>query len=326
MNPFPKLFFIPVRLAILLSVAFAAAPSAVLGCSVCGCSLSSDWAAQGYGMLPGFETGLRFEYFEQSDLRSGSSSVDRAALTFPNESEIQQRTLNRNTWLDLNYVVNTSWAASVSVPYHDRFHTTIVDGDTDISTSRASGIGDVRLLARYQRFGTTHSFGLQFGLKLPTGRFDQNFAEGPQAGELLDRGLQLGTGTTNLILGASWFARPNANLGTFLQATLEQPLAARAGFLPSTSVNLSGGIRWLNSSRFTPQLQLNIRTETREHGAEADTANSGGTIAYLSPGVTAGLAADASAFVFVQLPVYQRVNGLQLEPNWLLSVGLRWKL
>jgi len=73
------------------------------------------------------------------------------------------------------------------------------------------------------------------------------------------------------------------SLGTFVQATLEQPLAARAGFIPSTSLNLSGGVRWLNSSRFTPQLQLNLKAEGREHGVEADTANSGGTIAYLSP-------------------------------------------
>jgi hypothetical protein len=304
----------------------AAAAASGFACSVCGCSLSSDWAAQGYSMLPGVETGLRFEYFEQSDLRSGASSVDRDALTFPNGNEIQQRTVNRNTWLDLNGVVNSSWAVTMSVPYHDRFHTTIAAGDSDVSASRASGLGDVRLLARYQRSGTNNSYGLQFGLKLPTGRFDQNFATGPQAGELLDRGLQLGTGTTGLILGASWFARPRVNLGTFAQATLEQPLAARAGFLPSTGLNLSGGVRWLNTSRFTPQLQLNIKTESREHGAEADTPNSGGTIAYLSPGITAELAARASAFVFVQLPVYQRVNGLQLEPRWLLSLGFRWRL
>jgi hypothetical protein len=60
--------------------------------------------------------------------------------------------------------------------------------------------------------------------------------------------------------------------------------------------------------------------------AEADAANSGGTIAYLSSGVTAELATGASAFIFVQLPVYQRVNGLQLEPRWLLSLGFRWRL
>ena len=308
--------------------AFGCASSgpAALACSECGCSLSSDWAAQGYPTMFGFEAGLRHEYFDQTDLRSGTGSVNRAALTFPNNQETQQRTLNRNTWLDLNYVVDSSWAITAAVPSHDRFHSTIAEGDTAISTSHASGLGDVRILGRYQEPGRTQSFGVQFGFKLPTGRFDQNFAVGPQAGAPLDRGLQLGSGTTDLLAGASWFARPAVNLGCFAQALLDQPLAARAGFLPSTSLNLSGGIRWLNTSRFTPQLQLNIHGENREHGAEADTANSGGTLAFLSPGLTAELAPNSSAYVFVQLPIYQRVNGLQLEPKWLLSVGLRWKL
>jgi hypothetical protein len=313
----------PAVLALVGFTLIASSPS--FGCSVCGCSLSSDWAAQGYAMTPGFDVGLRFEYFEQSDLRSGTDSVDRSTLTFPNDDEIQQRTVNRNTWLDLNYVGNTAWAFSAAIPYHDRFHTTIAAGDMDISTSHASGLGDIRLLARYQKFSPEHSVGLQFGLKLPTGRLDQNFAEGPQTGELLDRGLQLGTGTTDLLAGASWFARPTTTLGCFAQAMLDLPLAARNGFLPSTSLTISGGVRWLNSSRFTPQLQVNVKAEGREHGAQADTPNSGGALAYLSPGVTAEVTPTSSAFAFLQLPVYQRVNGLQLEPNWLLSVGARLK-
>jgi hypothetical protein len=116
------------------------------------------------------------------------------------------------------------------------------------------------------------------------------------------------------------------NLGCFAQVTFQQPLAERAGFIPSTSVNVSTGVRWLNSTSFTPQLQLNLKSESREHGAEADTPNSGSTLAYLSPGLTAELGTGATGYVFVQLPVYQRVNGLQLEPKWLLSVGLRWIL
>jgi len=309
-----------------LTLAALAGITTAHACSVCGCSLSSDWAAQGYTTMPGLEAGVRFEYFEQSDLRSGTGRVDRSTLTLPNDDEIQQRTVNRNTWLDLNYVVNSSWGFSAAIPYHDRFHTTIAEGDTAISTSDTRGLGDVRLLARYQKSSMTESVSFQFGLKLPTGRFDQDFIAGPQTGELLDRGLQLGTGTTDLLVGAAWFTRPAVNLGVFAQVMLDQPLAARQGFLPSTSVTLSGGVRWLNSSAFTPQLQLNVKQESREHGDQADTTNSGGTIAYLSPGVTAELATHTSAFAFVQLPVYQRVNGLQLEPRWLFSVGVRWRL
>jgi hypothetical protein len=313
-------------LASLLAFFLLGDSSRSFACSSCGCSLSSDWAAQGYDTTPGVELGVRFEYFEQSVLRSGMDRVDRATLTFPADDEIQQRTLNRNTWLDLNYVVNSSWAVTASIPYHNRFHTTIAEGDMDISTSRARGIGDVRILARYQRPGLSRSFSFQAGFKFPTGRFDQNFAAGPQSGELLDRGLQLGTGTTDLLAGAAWFARPTTNLGLFVQAQLDQPLAARDGFLPSSSLTLSSGVRWLNSTHFTPQLQLNVKTESREHGAEADTANSGGSLAYLSPGITAEIGRQASGFVFVQLPVYQRVNGLQLEPKWIVSVGARIKL
>lgn len=312
-------------LPLLLCGGLLAAPALTSrACSVCGCSLSSDWAAQGYDIRPGFDASLRFEYANQTDLRRGPSRVDRATLTFPNASEIQQRTLNRSTWLDLSYIASPAWAISLQLPFHDRFHTTIAGGDTAISTSRASGPGDARLLARYQfAHDVRSSWGVQFGLKLPTGRFDEDFATGPQAGEPLDRGLRLGTGTTGLLAGFSWFGRPADSVGSFAQVVLDQPLAARAGFLPSSSLNLSGGVRWLNPSRLTPQLQLNLRWEGREHGAEADTANSGSLLAYLSPGVTVELGGSSRAFVFVQLPVYQRVNGLQLEPRWILSLGFR---
>jgi hypothetical protein len=314
------------KLLLIVTPAVLAGVLSAHACSVCGCSLSSDWGQLGFDTLPGARLGLRYEYFDQTQLRTGTRILDRATLEFPHDEEIQQRTLNRSTWLDLDYGANAAWGLRVSLPRHDRFHTTIVDGDTDISTSRASGLGDARVLVRYQQPGLARGFALQFGLKLPTGRFDQNFAAGPQAGERLDRGLQLGTGTTDLLLGASWFARPMERVGCFLSAQLDQPLAARAAFLPSASLTLSGGVRWLNPSRFTPQLQFNVKTETREHGAAADTANSGGTLAHLSPGLTAELTRHTHAYAFVQLPVYQRVNGLQLEPRWFLTVGVWWQL
>lgn len=86
----------------------------------------------------------------------------------------------------------------------------------------------------------SYRWAVQFGLKLPTGRFAQNFADGLPAGELLDRSLQLGKGTTDLLAGISWFDRPATTAGTFVQATVDQPLAARDDFLPSASLTLSG--------------------------------------------------------------------------------------
>ncbi len=298
----------------------------MFGCSECGCSLSSDWASQGYGMMPGFQASVRFEYYDNTDLWTGLHRVDRSALSYPNDDEVQRETLNRNTWLGLDYVLGPSWGIAAQLPFYDRFHSTIAAGDTAVSESRASGVGDLRLVARYQKFDPFQGFVLQFGFRLPTGRFTQDFASGPQAGTPLDRGLQLGTGTTDVLAGASYFRRPTTHLGWFAQAVLDQPLNHRDGFIPSASLGLNGGIRYLNSSAFTPQLQVNLRWDSRERGVNADFANSGGTVAYLSPGLTAEISQKASGFLFVQLPVYQRFNGLQLEPRWSLSLGINLRL
>src|SRR5205085_764440 len=100
----------------------------------------------------------------------------------------------------------------------------------------------------------------------------------------------------DLLVGVSWFGRPATALGTFASAAFNQPLTSRADFLPPSSVIVSGGLRWLNASHFTPQLQLNAKWENREHGAEADRGNSGSTVVHLSPGVTAELNQNSTAF------------------------------
>lgn len=307
-------------------IALVVGAPATRACSECGCTLSSDWPAQGYPALPGVTASARFEYYDSNELRTGSHSAAREAAEFPADQELQQETLNRNTWLGLDYVGQRSWAVGAQVPYFTRYHSTVAEGDTTMSESRASGLGDVRVMARYQKSSLYRSYGFQFGLKLPTGRFDQNFATGPQAGAPLDRGLQLGTGTTNLLLGASYFRRASVHVGWFGQATLDQPLHERAGFTPAANVALNLGVRYLNTTDFVPQLQLNTRWDARERGASADGPNSGGVLVHISPGVTYTLASQSSAFVFLQLPLYRRVNGLQLEPHSLLSFGVTWKL
>lgn len=313
-----------VCVATLASVVLSIPPA--LGCSECGCSLSSDWSAQGYPDLPGFQTSIRYEYYDSHDLRHGAHRFDRPAVGDPADVEIQRETLNRNTWLGLDYVGAHAWAVSVQLPHYDRYHSTTAEGDTEVSESRTAGIGDLRLLVRHQNFSMYRSIGFQFGLKLPTGGFAQNFATGPQAGTLLDRGLQLGSGTTDLLAGVSYFRRPTANIGWFGQLTADLPVRERSGFLPSANLGANTGIRYLNPTSITPQLQLNVRWDSRERGANADTPNSGGIVAYVSPGATVELGRQSTAFVFLQLPVYRRVNGLQLEPHSLLSLGVSWKI
>lgn len=313
------------RPSILIFIA-AAFPHIALACSSCGCTLNSDWASQGYAVGSGLRVDLRYDYFNQSDLRSGTESVDRASLEIPNEREIQNTTVNRNTTLGVDYSPNRAWGFNVQLPYFDRYHNTIAEGDTALSYSQSSSMGDVRVTGRYQGFSPDASFGVLFGVKLATGRTDVNFYAGPQAGQPLDRGLQPGTGSTDALIGLYKFGNFSSSFGYFAQATVQQPVSHDSEFKPGMGLNVTAGVRYTEWQNITPQAQINIRAEKRETGSEADTPNSGATLAYFSPGLTLRINAHWHGFAFFQVPIYQRVNGFQLEPERLFSIGLQYRL
>ncbi|MEP7062058.1 MAG: hypothetical protein ABI881_06650 [Betaproteobacteria bacterium] len=309
-----------VPLIITAALACAMAPAA-LACSSCGCTLSSNWGSQGAGTDSGSMFDLRFDYFNQDDLRSGRRSVDRGSLEVPNDTEIQQTTINRNYTLNFDHAKG-DWGVNVQLPWYDRYHTTIAEGDTDRSTSHSRSFGDARVLGRYQGFSDDHSIGVQAGLKFATGPFHETFISGPQAGEPLDRGLQPGTGTTDLLLGAYNFGSLSRDWDCFAEALLQIPIASREHFKPGAGINANAGLRYMSFEHVVPQVQLNLRSERRESGASADVDNSGATLVYLSPGVTVHLSQDWRAYAFFQVPVYQRVNGLQIEPRYTVSLGV----
>jgi len=268
---------------------------------------------------------VRFDYLDQTQLRSGTSAVSRGSLDVPNDREIQQRTRNLNYSAYLDYTANADWGVNIQVPYFDRFHTTIAPGDTDISTSHTRSTGDMRVVGRYQGISPDHSVGLQLGLKLPTGGIHNTFVDGPQAGQPLDRGLQPGTGTTDLLAGAYKFGALDRDWDYFMLGMLQLPLNSKEDFKPGVGVNVSFGVQYAGFESWTPRLQINTRVEKRDSGAQADVANSGATLVYLAPGASVRLGKSALGYVFVQIPLYQRVNGLQIEPRFTTSVGVRFE-
>ena len=301
----------------------AAASADALACSACGCTLNADWATQGLTSRTGLTADLRIDWFDQDDLRSGTGRVNRASLQLPNDEEIQQHTINRNTTLTLDYGLDANWGVTLMLPWLDRRHATIAAGDTGISSSRSSSIGDVRVLARYMGLSEEKDWGLQFGLKLPTGdSHGVDFDAGPQQGEMVDRGLQPGTGSTDLLAGAFKFGAIGETADWFGQALLQIPVASDRAFKPGIGANLTAGVRWRGLGAVVPQMQFNSRLEKRETGSEADAPNSGATLVYFSPGATFTVSERTSVYLFGQVPVYQRVNGMQLEPKWSLSAGV----
>ena len=333
--------------AIVLVSAFPA--SAAFACATCGCSLSSD-AAQGYSSEPGWRVSLQYDYINQTQLRSGTSTISQSQVaTIPNQ-EVENSTRNQYITVGVGYTPDPAWNFKLLVPYIDRNHTTygpnpLALTSDQISGANVSGLGDIKFIGSYQGILPTHNLGIQLGIKLPTGNYggpnaDQtgtvgrnptNFTSGPNSqnpspGNLLDTSLQAGTGSTDLIVGAFYYQPISQDFDAFINGqyqfavreALNQP---GADYRPGNLATLSFGVRYEANPMIVPQLQVNLTRRNRDTGALADSYDSAGKVAYLSPGVTATVAKNTQVYGFLQVPIYSNLEGYQLFPHWTASVG-----
>src|SRR5581483_3615675 len=96
------------------------------------------------------------------------------------------------------------------------------------TTVRWSDIGDIRIRGIYSGFSEDMSTGVTFGLKLPTGSYTHNDEFGA-----VDRDTEIGSGSTDLLLGAYHRGRAFApNLSWFGQVQLDLPMMTRDGYRP----------------------------------------------------------------------------------------------
>jgi hypothetical protein len=311
---------------LLLSAAFAPLPA--FACASCGCSLSSDWDSQGVSSSPGLKLDLRYDFVNQNQYRSGNKAVSYDPAT---GAENETYTRNHYYTVGLDYAFASVWGVNVQLPYIVRKHETFGEPGTDLTAGPGlqdtKKIGDAKVIFRYAGFAD-RNFGVQFGLKLPTGSHTETFSSGFNAGELLDPGLEPGTGSTDLILGAFYSGAINRDWDYFAQGVYQTVVKHTNDYKPGHSLNVNFGVRYMSIAGFTPQLQINTRFISKDSlgdgtGAFTIDDNTGGRIAYLSPGVTVPVGDRVKLFAFVQLPIYQYLNGYQLAPKYTASLGAR---
>jgi len=321
---------------LLTHVAFSAvcavlAPQMAHACASCGCTLSSD-AAMGYSAIPGWRLSLEYDYINQDQLRSGTASIS----TVPAGNELEHETLNRYVTTGLSYSPNSNWNVTVLVPYVIRTHSTYGTYDPnqplpELSSSRSSSLGDMKVIGSYQGLLPTHNFGIQLGVKLPTGKYGTaiDFYGGPAAGTPLDASLQPGTGSTDVIAGAYYYRAISQSFDFFANAQFQSAVRHHMDqpgndYRPGNSTTASFGLRYEDNPQWVPQLQVNLLHKSEDQGALADIQNSAGNVIYLSPGVTVRASGHLQAFAFMQFPVYSNLYGYQLFPRYTASVGVSY--
>lgn len=307
----------------LASVLFMGLTSSAQACASCGCTLTADWLSQGLAAQPGTTLSLRYDYVPQTTLRSGTHNIDRSLIPLPADREIERYTYNHSLTFTLDHQFANDWGLDLQLPVLARPHATFGEGTTEPSYSRTHGVGDLRIVGRWQGLSTPGSVtGIEAGIVLPTGRFHQTFRSGPERGSEVDRGLQPGTGTVQAVIGFYHLGALTPELGYFVQADAQTALNHRDSYKPGSFIQASAALNYTHWRNITPQLQLTFRATAKDSGENADRPNSGGEQVNVAPGLSAKLSSKAVGFTYVELPLYTRVNGYQLVPKAKLSVGV----
>lgn len=269
-------------------------------------------------MLPNGQGGMAFLEYDYQDQNQNWSETSKAPA-----ADNPDKDLRTDFYMaGLQYMFDRAWGAQIELPYDSRaFETTGGPTGDDLVALRWSQIGDIRLQGIYTGFSPDMSVGVTFGVKLANGDFERNDAYGD-----IDRDSELGTGSTDLLLGGFYRHQiASAPQWTwFGQIEFDQPVLFRDQYRPGAETDGALGIYYggwaLHGVRITPVAQAIGSDRERDTGEQAAyPVASGYDRALLSPGLEVDVH-PVSIYADVEVPVWQRFNGDQLSAPDLVKV------
>jgi len=307
-------------------------PSGAFACA-CGCAVFDVGSVS---LLPkeGDHGGAVYFEWDHSDQNHNWSGTSKAPAANNGDKQIL------TDWyvVGLNYMFSRDWGVMVRIPTANRAFTTDTNfgGTPDIQTFHDSTVGDIELTGMYTGFSNDMSKGLIFGLKLPTG---------PWKVDGFDRDTEIGTGSTDLVLGAFWRGLITGDNAWqyFAQTKYVQPLLTHSlanpalfesagDYRPGMSIDTAIGVTYNNwyhvgpFDKIAPLLQVLVSHREPDTGAAANTANSGYDRIFISPGIDiTKVLDDANNRTFklygdIEIPVYERANGNPLVRPFLSKI------
>jgi hypothetical protein len=296
------------------ALALALAPAVALACA-CGCGIYEVGTSSMIPTGAGAEAYLEYDYQDQNQNWSGGS---RAPAANNPDKDI------RTSWYTLGYqdMFNRSWGLRLEFPCEDRhFVTTGGATGADIVALNFSGLGDVRIEGLYTGFSSDLSRGLSFGLKLPTGSYTLNDAYGD-----VDRDTEIGSGSTDILLGGFTRFDVGAGWSGFTQALLDVPVLTQVQYRPGTELDLALGA-YYGALRFgrlkvSPVGQVKLSVRSRDTGANsANPVASGFTRVLASPGLELDMR-PFKVYADVELPLYYHFTGNQMAAKTLFRISV----
>jgi hypothetical protein len=211
------------------------------------------------------------------------------------------------------YMFNRSWGVMLEVPYWERNYKGAYSGNNqDIVEFDTNSIGDIRLLGMWTGWSEDMSTGLLAGFKLPSG--DWHYPP-------YDRDTQIGTGSTDLLLGGYKighlpFSLMDRPFSWFFQGLYDLPFAYQDHYKPGREFDGSAGV-YYNFGKagplgaLAPMLSFLGSDRTRDRGTNAHPDETGYDKLQIAPGFET-MIENVRVYADIEVPIFQNMNGNQL--------------
>jgi len=256
-----------------------------------------------------FSFALDYRYRRNSEIFLGSSQIDN-----PNDvaTEFHQVALTSS------YRLSQDWLLSARIPFTDA--TRSEDGKSD---NAIRGLGDISLSTIYSPWTKTDSrwrnLSFNAGLILPTGTPRNN----PRTGLFAPGVFQLGTGATQLAVGANYFGSLSDDWSYFSGINTTLPLyESSRDFLPAETYSLRAGISRLITENLNAKLSFDLFHGGRDEFQGIEIGNTGSTVLSLNPALIYSINDNLSVSASIIIPLHQRVNEVALGVGPLSSFGV----
>jgi hypothetical protein len=295
-------------------------PALVHACA-CGCGIFEVGTSSLFPQGAGGQVWTQWEYMNQY---INWHATQPASGFYNNDKYIRTNFLEAG----FQYMFNRSWGVMAEVPYWIRDYKGAYTGNNDnIQWHDNNSIGDIRLQGMYTGLSEDMSTGLLMGVKVPTG--DWTFP-------YWDRDTQIGSGSTDLLMGAYKLGTFPTKIGSlpltfrdrpfqwFVQVEYDLPLWEQHQYTPGREVDGAVGASYDFGnvgplSELAPIFNLLASDRTRDTGANADPSDSGYTRFIAAPGGEIRFG-PMRLYTDIEFPIFQNERGYQLTAPWATKV------
>src|SRR5258706_150710 len=313
----------------LLLLSSITAENAVASCGSSSCPIDLHALQSDAGR---FSLDLSLQYIDQDQPRIGTRRAHVGEIASDHD---EIRTINRLTSLQLSYGLSERLQLALTLPYVGRSHEHFDEENGQIERWNFGDLGDAVLQGRLRllTIGPAHgSLWINAGAKFATG----SRRETGSSGENAEVTIAPGTGSTDALFGVTYQAAVLRNTsleGMLGHATLIPYFIAlnvrvnghgTNDYRRGREVQLNAGTEYPLTPAIHLLGQVNGRISSKDDVGETNENRdlTGGRYLYLSPGLRMMIGYGTSLYGFVQVPLVQHVNGLQLtsKANYVAGV------